>query len=177
MAVNQVRSTAAGEREESTEWFRIRAVRTASTERGMGSLSTVPTVRTQPEASSTSSDSPGSEAVDLLAPEAPAGEGDQDDISSLCVVCGQRTIQTVRPMGRITDPISCCHAHNGRMILRAWIHQLPEFKHFQLGHRLQCRTCSSSCHCQDLADASGHPCACWPPIQDRQELCKEAPPS
>ena len=143
----------------------------------MGSLSTVPTVRTQPEASPTSSDSPGSEAVDLLAPEASAGEGDQDDISSLCVVCGQRTIQTVRPMGRITDPISCCHAHDGRMILRAWIHQLPEFKHFQLGHRLQCRTCSSSCHCQDLADASGHPCACWPPIQDRQELCKEAPPS
>jgi hypothetical protein len=141
----------------------------------MGSLSTVGTLRHQPEAPPTSLDGPGADAVDLLA--ASAGGGDQDNGGSLCVVCGQQTTLTVRPMGRITDPISCCHAHDDRTILRAWIHQLPEFKQVRLGHLLQCRACSSACHCEDLADAAGHPCACWPPTQDREEVYKEAPPS
>jgi hypothetical protein len=134
----------------------------------VGSLSTIGTVRHQHQAPPTPLARLGAEAVDLLTSEACSGGGGQDDRSGRCIVCGQQTTQTVRPMGRITDPIWCCHAHDDRTILRAWIHQLPEFRQLQLGHHLQCRTCSSSCHCEDLADASGHPCACWPPIQDGQ---------
>src|SRR5947209_2925246 len=80
----------------------IELVGTASTERGMGSLSTVGTARHQSEVVPTFLDSPGSATVDLLAPEASAGGGDQDGGDGLCVVCGQRTTRTMRPMGRIT---------------------------------------------------------------------------
>lgn len=88
----------------------------------MGSLSSVGTVRHQPEVLPMPLGSPGSDAVDLLTPEASASGGDQDGGNGPCVVCGQRTTQTVRPMGRITDPVCCCHAHDDRTILRAWIH-------------------------------------------------------
>jgi hypothetical protein len=37
---------------------------------------------------------------------------------SPCVVCGRSTDQVVRRMGRVTDPIWCCHEHDDRTIVR-----------------------------------------------------------
>jgi len=82
-----------------------------------------------------------------------------------CVVCGRKTGEMVRPMGAITEPIRCCHAHDDRTIVRAWIHSLPEWHRLQTESPSNCAACSGPCHC--VAQQSvGHRCVCWPPSLD-----------
>src|SRR5437764_6799847 len=69
------------------------------------------------------------DTADLWPVEACQDPVDEDDGSGPCVVCGRRTIETVRPMAAITEPIWCCHEHDDRTIVRAWIHTLPEWQH------------------------------------------------
>ena len=71
----------------------------------------------------------------------------------------------VRPMGVLTEPIWCCHAHDDRTIFRAWIHGLPEWQRLQAESPSNCAECNSPCHC-DAEESVGHRCACWPPSVD-----------
>ena len=79
-----------------------------------------------------------------------------------CVVCGRKTGEMVRPMGAITEPIWCCHQHDDRTIVRAWIHSLPEWQRLQAESPSNCTACSGPCHCDEW-ERVGHRCACWPP--------------
>src|SRR5207249_3311239 len=82
-----------------------------------------------------------------------------------CVVCGRKTGEMVRPMGAITQPIWCCHVHDDRTIVRAWIHSLPEWHQLQAEFPSDCAACTGPCHC-DEQQPVGHRCACWPPSGD-----------
>jgi hypothetical protein len=90
----------------------------------------------------------------------------RDDASSgPCVVCGVSTHEAVRPMGWLTEPIWCCQEHDDRVIVRAWIHQLPDWQQLQAACPSECRTCGGRCHCAGHAP-DRHRCACWPPTAD-----------
>jgi hypothetical protein len=82
-----------------------------------------------------------------------------------CIVCGRKIGEMVRPMGLITDAIWCCHQHDDRTIVRAWIHSLPEWQQLQAELPSNCAACSGPCHC-DAQESVGHRCACWPPSLD-----------
>ena len=83
----------------------------------MGGLSTIATVRERPATTVRCSDSLG--ADDRAEPrtiEASRDPVDEDDGSGPCVVCGQRTLEIVRPMGAIA-----------RTSVNSWDATDPEF--------------------------------------------------
>jgi hypothetical protein len=135
----------------------------------MGSLSTIATVRDPSATRVSCSGTPGSVTAGRRTAEACQGPVDEDDGSGPCVVCGRPTREAVRPMGRITDPIWCCHAHDDRSIVRAWIHTLPEWQQLQIESPSPCAVCASPCHCAER-ESVGHHCACWPPSLDHRAL-------
>jgi hypothetical protein len=82
-----------------------------------------------------------------------------------CVVCGRATDEIVRLMGALTEPIWCCHTHDDRTIVHAWIHSLPEWQRLQTQSPSTCSACGGACHCA-RGERVGHRCACWPPSAD-----------
>ncbi len=110
-------------------------------------------------------DSIAADSAGTRPPDEALVQADEDGLSGPCVVCQQRTGQVVRPMGLITDPLWCCHAHDDRTIVRAWIHQLPEWHQLQADCPSACTTCQSPCHCARRAPRD-HRCACWPPTEE-----------
>ena len=136
----------------------------------MGSLSTIATGRDRSARTARGNGSLGAddraEPWTVEACQDPVGE---DDGSGPCVVCGRRTLETVRPMGAITEPIWCCHEHDDRSIVRSWIHTLPEWQQLQTESPSPCTACASPCHCVGR-ESVGHRCACWPPGVDHRAL-------
>jgi hypothetical protein len=103
----------------------------AGAEGSMGSLSTVGAVPDHTAAPTPSLDGLDASEADLRTAEASRDGVDDDDTSGHRVVCGERTTQAVRPMGWLTEPIWCCHEHDDRTIVHAWIQQLPEWRQLQ----------------------------------------------
>ena len=136
----------------------------------MGSLSTVVDGWTHPAVAVKCSDSPSADnRAGLWTVEAAQDPMDGDDGDGPCVVCGRRTLEAVRPMGAITALIWCCHEHDDRSIVRAWIHSLPEWQQLQTASPSPCAACASPCHCVG-PESVEHRCACWPPGVDDRAL-------
>jgi hypothetical protein len=135
----------------------------------MGSLSTMATVRGRSATRVSCSGSLDPVKAGRRTVEASQDLVGEDDGSGPCVVCGRRTPETVRPMGALTEPIWCCHEHDDRSIVRAWIHTLPEWQQLQTESPSPCTACASPCHCA-RSESVGHRCTCWPPSIDHRAL-------